>query len=192
MLNNTAYRLSGSEITCLLGNFMSRKANVFSFARTIAEKRQEVARVREEITTLAAQSEAFAPAYAIANALAKKAETIEFCKSMYIRPSTYIRWNGEADNELYIRFEDTVESMKEGKVPAMIEAAESLGFVVEGSKDYAAEYCAYRTFKFGLSINGVTVALRLEALVKDGSEACRKVQVGTKLEEVAQYEIQCA
>ena len=171
---------------------MARKANVFSFTRTIAEKREEVARVREEIATLAAQSDAFAPAYAIANALAKKAETIGFAKSMSVRPSTYIRWDGSADNDLYVRFEDTVESMKEGKVPAMIEAAESLGFEVEGSKDFAADYCAYRTFKFGMKINGVNMILRVEAMVKDGSEACRKVQTGVKLEEVAQYEIVCA
>ena len=171
---------------------MARKANVFSFTRTIAEKREEVARVREEIATLAAQADAFAPAYAIANALAKKAEVIGFAKSMSVRPSTYTRWDGSADNDLFIRFEDTVESMKEGKVPAMIEAAESLGFEVEGSKDFAADYCAYRTFKFGMKINGVNMILRVEAMVKDGSEACRKVQTGVKLEEVAQYEIVCA
>jgi hypothetical protein len=171
---------------------MARKANHFSFTKVIAEKREELARVRVEIAQLADQSEAFAPAFAVANALAKKAEVIGFCKVMRVRPSTYITWRGTVDNDMYIKFEDTVDSLKEGKVPAILEAAEALGFNAIETNDYVRDYCASRTFAFELNLNGVKMHLRIEAAIEDGSESCRKVQTGVKLEEVAQYEIVCA
>jgi hypothetical protein len=36
------------------------------------------------------------------------------------------------------------------------------------------------------------VNVRFEANINDGSDACRKVQVGTEIKEVAKYEIVCA
>jgi len=171
---------------------MARKANVFSFTKVIAEKRADVARVREEVTTLASQADAFAPAFAIVNALAKRGEALGFGKRHRVEPSSFRTWDGQVVNRLIVSICEVVDNLKEGKVPAMIEAAESLGFEVTGSRDYAAEWGAERTFRFELNVNGVEVILRLEAEIKDGSEACKRVQTGTKLEEVATYEIVCA
>lgn len=172
---------------------MARKANAFSFSNVIAEKRKDMARVRAELAALASQSEAFAPAFAIANTLAKRGAAVGFSDYMRAEPSTYkSEWSGAIDNTLSLRMEHAVDSLKEGAVPAMIEAAMAMGFEAIGTHDYALEWCASRVFRFELTINKVRVSLRLEANIKDGSESCRKVQVGTKLEEVAQYELVCA
>jgi hypothetical protein len=172
---------------------MARKANAFSFSSIIAEKRKDMARVRAELAALAGQSEAFAPAFAIANTLAKRGAVVGFSEHLRAEPSTYkSTWSGTVDNTLNIRMEHTVDSLKEGAVPAMIEAAMSMGFEAIGTHDYALEWCASRVFRFEMNINNVRISLRLEANIKDGSEACRKVQVGTKLEEVPQYELVCA
>jgi hypothetical protein len=171
---------------------MARKANAFSFTRTIAAKREDLARARLEITQLADQAEAFKPAYAIANAIAVFAATQGFDKYVRATPSVWITWDGKADNKLDVRFEGNVDSLKDGPVPAICEAILGFGLEATSTSDYAANWCASRTFKFEGTFGGVRMDVRFEANINDGSEQCRKVQTGVKLEEVAQYEIVCA
>jgi hypothetical protein len=74
----------------------------------------------------------------------------------------------------------------------LLEAIGSYGFEAIGSHDYALEYCASRVYRFSATIGSVDVIVRVEANIADGSESCKKVQTGTKLEEVPVYEIQCS
>lgn len=56
------------------------------------------------------------------------------------------------------------------------------------SNDYASEYYASREFRFG-SWESDRVIITFE--IAADSETCRRVKVGTRMEEVAQYQIVC-
>jgi hypothetical protein len=171
---------------------MARIAKPVSFSRAITTKRESLAEARKDLTDLQAQGKEFAPAYAVVNAIIENAQQIGFAKHFYARPSTYQKWDGTFRNELNVSIEDTVTSLKDGSLPALLEAIGTYGFEAESTFDYALEYVASRVFRHTAKIGSVDVTLRVEANIADGSESCRKVQTGTKLEEVPVYEIQCS
>ena len=171
---------------------MARIAKPVTFSRAITEKRESIAERRNDLKTLEAQADAFVPAYAVVNAIIENAQAIGFSKHFYARPSTWLGWSGNYRNELSVSIEDTVSSLKDGSVPALLEAIGTYGFEAVGSHDYALEHVASRVYRFSATIGSVDVTLRVEANIADGSEACKKVQTGTKLEEVAVYEIVCS
>jgi hypothetical protein len=56
------------------------------------------------------------------------------------------------------------------------------------SNDYASEYYASRQFKFGSwNEDGITICFEIAA----DSATCRRVKVGVKMREVAEYKIVC-
>jgi hypothetical protein len=171
---------------------MARIAKPVSFARAITEKREALAEKRKDLAELQDQAQAFAPAYAVVNAIIENAQQIGFSKHFRATPSTWLGWAGNYRNELQVTIEDTVTSLKDGAVPALLEAIGTYGFEAVGSHDYALEFCASRVYRFTATIGTVDVVVRVEANIADGSESCKKVQTGTKLEEVAVYEIQCS
>ena len=171
---------------------MARIAKPVSFARAIADKRTSLAEKRTEISELQSQSKEFTAAYAVVNAVIENAQQIGFSKHFYAKPSTWLGFSGIYRNELHVSIEDTVNSLRDGAVPALLEAIGTYGFEAVGSHDYALEYCASRVYRFSATIGSVDVILRVEANIADGSESCKKVQTGTKFEEVAVYEIQCS
>jgi hypothetical protein len=175
----------------MIGIIMARKADIFSFTRTLAAKREEVARIRKDVATLADHSDAFKPAYAIANAIAGFAATLGFDKYVCATPSVY-SWSVGDELNLDVRFEGNVDSLKEGPVPTVCEFIMGFGLESKYTIDYAEANGASRTFKFTGKVGGVDVNVRFEANINDGSDACRKVQVGTEIKEVAKYEIVCA
>lgn len=170
---------------------MARKASTFSFTRTLASKREDLARARKEVANLADHSDAFKPAYAIANAIAGFAASQGFDKYVCATPSVY-SWYDRNDLSLDVRFEGNVDSLREGPVPAICECIAGYGLEAKYTTDYAADWGASRTFKFTGKIGDVDVNVRFEANINDGSDQCRKVQVGTEIKEVAKYEIVCA
>lgn len=170
---------------------MSRKASTFSFTRTLAAKREDLARARKDVANLAAHSDAFKPAYAIANAIAGFAAAQGFDKYVCATPSVY-SWSVGDELNLAVRFEGNVDSLREGPVPAICECVLGFGLEAKDTYDYAEANCASRTFKFAGKVGGVDLTVRFEANINDGSEACRKVQVGTEIKEVAKFEIVCA
>ena len=170
---------------------MARKANIFSFTRTLAAKREDLARARKDVANLADHSDAFKPAYAIANAIAGFAAAQGFDKYVTATPSVY-SWSSGDDLSLDVRFEGNVDSLREGPVPAICECIAGYGLEAKYTTDYAADWCASRTYKFSGKVGGVEVNVRFEANINDGSDQCRKVQVGTEIKEVAKYEIVCA
>ena len=171
---------------------MARIAKPVSFARAITEKRESIAERRNDLKTLEAQAQAFTPAYAVVNAIIENAQGIGFSKHFRATPSTWLGWSGNYRNELSVTIEDTVSSLKDGAVPALLEAIGTYGFEPTGSHDYALESVASRVYRFAATIGSVDVTLRVEANIADGSESCKKVQTGVKLEETAVYEIVCS
>lgn len=171
---------------------MARKADILSFSKTIAEKRADVARARAEISSLAEQSDAFKAAYAIANSIARKAESLSFGRWTHATPETRTDWEGVVHNSLMLVIEDYVTSLKDGAIPAMCEFVMAQGLDATGSVDWTSECIAERKFKFAGRIGTVDLQVRVVANIKDGSDACRKVVTGTTLREVNTYEIVCA
>ena len=167
---------------------MSRKANIFSFARTIADKRADIVRTRETINALAAQSDAFAPAYAVANTIAKFCESRGFGKYVYANPTSW----GVGFNSLHVSIDDTVDSLSTGTIPAIIEFILEMGLNAKKSRDYADSGCASRSYNFETKIGGVEFTLTIEANIKDNSETCNRVQTGVEIKEIAKYEIVCS
>ena len=167
---------------------MARKANAFSFARIIADKRADIVRARDTINALASQADTFAPAYAVANTIAKFCAAQGFGKYVYANPSSW----GSDDNTLYITIDDTVVSLKEGAIPTILEYVLSMGFNATDTKDYADSGCAARTYNFQAKIGGVDTRITINADIKEGSDSCKRVQVGTVIKEVAKYEIVCS
>ena len=171
---------------------MARIAKPVTFSRAITEKREALAEKRKDLADLQAQAKEFTAAYAVVNAIIENAQAIGFAKHFRATPSTWLGWSGNYRNELSVTIEDTATSLKDGAVPALLEAIGTYGFEAVGSHDYALEYCASRVYRFAATIGAVDVTLRVEANIADGSESCKKVQTGTKLEEVPVYEIQCS
>ena len=171
---------------------MARIAKPVSFARAIADTREALAERRKDLADMQAQAKAFAPAYAIANAIIENAQAIGFSKHFSARPDTHVFSWGEVRNTLVLSIEDTVTSLRDGAVPALLEAVETYGLEAVGTHDYALEYCASRVFRFETKVGNVDLTVRIEANIADGSESCKKVQTGIKFEEVAVYEIQCS
>lgn len=167
---------------------MSRKANAFSFARTIADKRQDIVRARETVTALASQADAFAPAYAVANTIAKFCKAQGFGQYVYANPSSW----GPADNCLSVSIDDTVTSLREGAIPTILEYILSMGFDSKDTKDYLDTSYAFRSFRFTTKIGGVELNITIEANIKEGSDSCKRVQTGVEIKEVAKFEIVCA
>lgn len=167
---------------------MARIASTFSFSRTIAAKREDIVRARENIAAIAAQSDAFAPAYAVANTVAKFCKGQDFGKYMYANPATW----GANDHTLHVSIDDTVSSLKEGAIPAILEFILTMGFESKNTRDYADSGCASRSFNFKTKIGSVEMTLTIDASIKEGSESCKRVQTGVEMKEVAKYEIICA
>lgn len=171
---------------------MARIAKPVTFARAITEKRTALAERRKDLADLQAQAKAFEPAYAIANAIIANAKEIGFAKHYSARPDTTVFSWGEVHNYLVVSIEDTVTSLRDGAVPALLEAIGTYGLEAIGTHDYALEYCASRVYRFETKVGNVNLTVRVEANIADGSESCKKVQTGVKFEEVPVYEIQCS
>lgn len=166
---------------------MARKANAFSLAKIIATRRENLAAARAEINTLVDKSAQYRAAIHVVNMVADYANEIGFTKWSGI--STY---NGYEACELNVSLEGVVSSLKQGAIVDMIDRAMACGFEAVGSQDYLSDWASQRTFKFTQTIAGVLVEMKITANISEASEACRKVQVGTELKEVAKYEIVCA
>ena len=134
----------------------------------------------------------FKPAFAIANSIARKAESLDFARWMHATPETRTDWEGVVQNSLLLVIEDYATSLKDGAVPAICEFVMAQGLEATGSDDWASDFIAERKFSFAGRIGQVDMQVRVIANIKDGSAACRKVVTGTTLKEVNTYEIVCA
>lgn len=167
---------------------MANKAQPFSFTRSINDSLAQARAEVKRLNNVKAHAAQFGMAMAACNAVAKVARDNGAFEWAYITPRVY----SENDMSLHCKFECQTESLKVGKVPAVINAAINAGFEPTNSSDHASEAFASRTFRFHQVLNGVDVTLAFEAnIVSSEAATCRKVQTGTKIEEVATYEIVC-
>lgn len=166
---------------------MARKASAFSLTNMIAKRREDLAAARDGLKALKENAPAFRAATHVANMVANHASEIGFTRWAHVTP-----YASFGNLELMVNLEGYVDSLKEGAVIEILEQAMACGFEVTGSRDYLSEYASQRSFRFRQIIAGVKVDLTVVANIKEASESCRKVKVGTKLEEVAQYELVCA
>ncbi len=167
------------------------KKQLLSLSSFIVNRREAAARIRAEINNISRFKDDFAPAIALANRVAKAA-ILDGEAYMSAEPEVWFRWDDSAECNLRVTIVlQNIESLKDGRVPHVLGVAESLGFEFNKTEDYASANYAERTFRSELQLGKVQIKLRVVADIKDGSESCRKVQVGTEIKEVAKYEIVC-
>ena len=164
---------------------MARKTSAFSLSRIVSTRRENLANARQELASLQAHAAELRAALHVVNMVADYAAEIDFTKWSSV--STYMF----DTPELNVNLEGTVSSLKQGPIVDIIDRAMACGFEPVGSTDYLNDWASQRTFKFTHSIAGVRIELKVTANIAEASAACRKVQVGTELKEVAKYEIIC-
>lgn len=164
---------------------MARKTSAFSLSRIVANRRENLANARQELASLQARAAELRAALHVVNMVADYAAEIDFTKWSSV--STYMF----DTPELCVNLEGMVSSLKQGPIVDIINRAMACGFEPVGTTDYLNDWASQRTFKFTHSIAGVRIELKVTANIAEASAACRKVQVGTELKEVAKYEIVC-
>ena len=164
---------------------MARKSSAFTLSRIVATRRENLANARRELADLQAHAAEFRAALHVVNMVADYANDIDFTKWSSV--STYMF----DTPELCVNLEGTVSSLKQGAIVDIIDRAMACGFEPVGTSDYLNDWASQRTFKFTHDIAGVRIELKVTANIAEASAACRKVQVGTELKEVAKYEIVC-
>ena len=170
---------------------MARKAQLFSLSKVVAKKRDEIAYARREMAQLACATAVFAPAYAVVNQIGRKCEELQFSRWMLVDPEVRESWDGQKSYSMSFVVEDYVDSLKDGVVPQVCEFLLDMGLTATETSDYASEYCAERKFRFTAQVGQVDLRVSVVANVRDSQGSCRKVKTGTKLQEVATYEIVC-
>ena len=165
---------------------MARKTSAFSLSRIVANRRKNLAEVRQELSDIQAHAAEIRAALHVVNMVADYAAEIDFTKW-----SGVSTWMIGATPELNVNLEGTVSSLKQGPIVDIIDRAMACGFEPVGTSDYLNDWASQRSFKFTHNIAGVRIELKITANIADASETCRKVQVGTELKEVAKYEIVC-
>lgn len=170
---------------------MAKKPAIVSISRLAASHREDAKLARERAQKTLAARDALAAAERDANTVCKVADLLAQCQ--YVNVNVWAHGHGDGA-ELSVSFDVPCTSLKEGVIPAVLEAALAQGFEPEAtaSKDYVNEWATQRTYRFRKDYaDGTCCSLRITADIKDGSSSCRKVQIGTKLEEVPQYAIAC-
>lgn len=167
------------------------KKQTLSVSKYVAEKTSSIRDIRDSISRVKQNKQAFDVAYAAINIVASAAQADN---SVYLSasPEAYYRWNGDIEMSVYANIQiERVTSLKEGVVPKVLELATKVGFEFDVTQDYAYEHHASRDFKAVGHFAGVRVRLVITASLAMDSEGCRRVKVGTEIQEVDKYEIVC-
>lgn len=163
------------------------KSIVADFAGTVEYSKQRAAVVRKHQAKLA-KTIAF-----LNTIMAKFSEDGPVRPSLWVDVQVYAWSDGPP---VTVRFCATVNvtSMKTGILVDLLAALTSREFEPTDSKDNATQYSAQRTFTFKRAESEayLPIATEVTAILKDAPDAtCHKVQVGTKMVEVAEYKLVC-
>ena len=165
---------------------MAKKPTTFSVSKTIAGKRERVASLREDIKRIEENKGLLQLGAKMCEVVAREAQRYDALK--WPTSTVYVGYGVEFDAS----FEVPVTSLKEGPLTAILEAALAAGFEPEETYDSTNSYEGARIYPMRAVVGDLRVNLRIRAVVQDAEGAtCRKVQIGTKLEEVAQYQLVC-
>ena len=166
---------------------MARTKSLISVSDFITTRKTELRRMRDDLAQIESQKSWFATGAKICEEVAKIAKQHDAMQNLYVTP--YI---GYSYMELDVTFEVPCESLSTGVVPAVLEAAMATGFEPGETDDRLGDYSTTRVYRFKQTVGPLRINLRVRAEVKDGSESCRKVQVGTEVKEVPVYKLVCA
>lgn len=167
------------------------KKQTLSVSKYVAEKTSSIRDIREAITRVKQNRQAFDVAYAAINIVASAAQSDN---KVYLSasPEAYYRWDGDIEMSVFACIQiEQVTSLKEGLIPTVLEVATKAGFEFDITQDYAYEHHASRDFKAVGHFAGVRVRLVITASLAMDAENCRRVKVGTEIKEVDKYEIVC-
>lgn len=165
---------------------MAKKPATFSVSKIIAEKRDRVASLREDIK----RAEQHRGLLQLGAKMCEHVATVAKRHDAFQWPchNIYVGYGVEFDAS----FEVPVSSLKDGPLVDILEAALAAGFAPEETYDSTSAYEGARIYPMKAVIGDLRVTLRIRAVVQDADGAtCRKVQVGTKIEEVPTYQLVC-
>ena len=167
------------------------KKQKLSISDFVADRAESLKAIRASVKRVMDNKDQFAMAYAAVNAVAKVAQ-LDGKVYLNAEPSVWNNWDDTVDAAMVasITLMD-INSLKDGRVPQVLAAAEKAGFNFDATQDYVSETYAQREFKCTGSFNGVNVRMRITAELQDETPNCRRVQTGTEIREVAKYEIVC-
>jgi hypothetical protein len=167
------------------------KKQTLSISHFVADRAESLKNIRASVKRVTDNKDQFAMAYAAVNAVAKVAQ---LDGEVYINaePSVWANWRDDKEFALVASITlMNVNSLKDGRVPQVLQAAEKAGFDFDATQDYVSETYAQREFKGTGLFNGVSVRMRITAELENETPNCRRVQTGTEIKEVAKYEIVC-
>lgn len=153
--------------------------------KAIADKLTQIA------TSTATAKALIENAEKIDEALAPIEKLAEHNPDVYI---TYSAWSKTFHIEVTIYTK--TPTLKKGPAQKARIQARRAGLTPTDATDYTSQYSASRTWKFSQDVTTPDVNVKLQlsiiAELKEGDEAtCRKIQIGTKTEEVPIYKIVC-
>lgn len=168
------------------------KKQTLSISHFVADRAESLKNIRASVKRVTDNKDQFAMAYAAVNAVAKVAQ-LDGEVFLNAEPSVWHGWRDDKEFALVANIIlVNVVSLKDGRVPQVLQAAEKAGFDVDATQDYVSETFAQREFKGTGLFNGVSVRLRITAELQDETPNCRRIQTGTEIKEVAKYEIVCS
>ena len=167
---------------------MARKPASFSFSSHVRDQRAQLRDARDRITRIEANAGLLKAGFSLVEEVAKRAKLLD----AFAWPNAHVWAYDAGDAELSASFEVPCTSLKDGPLPDILSKAMLVGFEPTSTDDAVGELYAERKYRFTKRLGGVVVNLTIRAAIQDADGAtCRKVQVGTKLEEVAQYQLVC-
>jgi hypothetical protein len=166
---------------------MARSKSLISLTSYIKDRKEELRAQRERLNKIEANKGWFTTGAKVCEEVAKVAKQYNAIEYMNAYPHVGYSWL-----DLDVDFVVPCESLTEGVVPAVLEAALAAGFDATETADRVNEYTAARVYRFFQSIGPLRVTLAVRAEVKNTEGAtCRKVQIGTVIEEVPKYQLVC-
>ena len=167
------------------------KKQTLSVTKYVTEKTSSIRDIRNAVSRVKKNKQAFDVAYAAINIVASAAQS-DNAVYLSAAPEAYYRWDGSLEMSVYAAIQlERVTSLKDGLVPTVLEVATKTGFEFDITQDYAYEHHASRDFKAIGHFAGVRVRLVITASLAMDSENCKRVKVGTEIKEVDKYEIVC-
>jgi hypothetical protein len=159
------------------------KRKTLSVSGILSEKADSIKTLRANLAGLKANQDA------LALALTATAPVQRLADSCWASPEFYA-WDESVHVSIHCSIK--VDSLKGPEMGAILAAAESIeGLEAKDTKDWVAEDYAQRAFTYRGMVGKCSVRLTIDASLPTDGAACRRVQVGTEIQEVAKYAIVC-
>ena len=166
---------------------MARTKSLISLSTYIKDRKEELRAQRERLNAIEANKGWFITGAKVCEEVAKVAK--QYGALQYMNAYPYV---GFSRLDLDVDFTVPCESLTEGVVPAVLEAALSAGFEAVETTDRVDQYTTARVYRFFQSLGPVRITLAVRAEVENTEGAtCKKVQIGTEIKEVPKYQLVC-